>query len=149
MRIRAGYQISFRCSKPTPMMLMLSVAPDRLPDLLSPHEMHLSPSVPAKDYRDLFGNTCTRLVAPTGLLEIRNEFTIRDSGLPDAVDPSARQLDVSDLPDETLSFLLASRYCDTEKLSDLAWTLFGGMSPGWPRVQAICDYTHDRIVFGY
>jgi hypothetical protein len=91
------------------------------------------------------GNTCTRIFAPPGLLEIRNEFLIADSGLPDEVAPQARQLEVGALPDEVLIYLLGSRYCDTEKLSNLAWSLFGGTTPGWQRVQAICDYAHDRI----
>jgi transglutaminase-like putative cysteine protease len=97
----------------------------------------------------MFGNTCTRIVAPAGLIEIRNEFLIADSGLPDEVAPEARQLEVGELPDSVLIYLLASRYCDTEKLSDLAWSLFGATTPGWRRVQAICDYAHDRICFGY
>jgi transglutaminase-like putative cysteine protease len=94
-------------------------------------------------------NTCTRLVAPPGLLEIRNDFIIRDSGQPDAVVPDAQQWDVSALPDEALMYLLGSRYCDTQKLSDLAWSLFGGIEGGWQRVQAICDYVHNHIEFGY
>jgi transglutaminase-like putative cysteine protease len=97
----------------------------------------------------MFGNTCTRIVAPAGLIEIRNEFLISDSGLPDEVAPDARQLDVAELPDDVLVYLLGSRYCDTQKLSDLAWSLFGNVKPGWQRVQAICDYAHQRISFGY
>ena len=93
----------------------------------------------------MFGNTCTRIVAPAGLIEIRNEFLISDSGLPDEVAPDARQLDVAELPDDVLVYLLGSRYCDTQKLSDLAWSLFGNVTPGWQRVQAICDYAHQRI----
>jgi transglutaminase-like putative cysteine protease len=97
----------------------------------------------------MFGNTCTRIVAPAGVIEIRNEFLISDSGLPDEVAPEARQLDVAELPDDVLVYLLGSRYCDTQKLSDLAWSQFGQVTPGWQRVQAICDYAHQRISFGY
>ena len=131
------------------MVLMLSVEPERLGDLLSEHRIQFSPNVVSNDYVDMFGNTCTRIVAPPGLIEIRNEFLIQDSGLPDEVAPDARQLDVGALPDDVLIYLLASRYCDTEKLSNLAWSLFGGIALGWQRVQAICDYAHDRISFGY
>jgi transglutaminase-like putative cysteine protease len=59
------------------------------------------------------------------------------------------QAPVPELPDDTLVYLLGSRYCDTQKLSDFAWSLFGSIDGGWQRVQAICDYTHDRIRFGY
>jgi transglutaminase-like putative cysteine protease len=95
-----------------------------------------------------YGNICTRFVAPPGLLEVRSEFVVEDSGLPDEVRRAAQQGDVAELPGDVLPFLLASRYCDTEKLSDLAWSLFGGIQGGWQRAQAICDYAHDRIEFG-
>ena len=149
MKIRAGYDIAFQCFQQTPMVLMLSIEPARLGDLLSEHRIRFSPDVASRDYVDMFGNTCTRIVAPPGLLEIRNEFLIADSGLPEEVAPQARQLEVGALPDEVLIYLLGSRYCDTEKLSNLAWSLFGGITAGWQRVQAICDYAHDRISFGY
>lgn len=111
--------------------------------------MRFSPGVDARDFFDPFGNICTRLVAPPGLLEVRCEFDVDDTGLPDEVCPAAQQWDVGALPGEVLPFLLASRYCDTEKLSNLAWSLFGGIEGGWKRAQAICDYVHDRIQFGY
>ena len=128
---------------------MLNIEPARVGDLLSEHRIEFSPKVGSHDYVDVFGNTCTRIVAPAGLIEMRNQFVIADSGLPDEVAPDARQQEVGDLPDEVLIYLLGSRYCDTEKLSNLAWSLFAGVAPGWQRVQAICDYAHDRICFGY
>jgi transglutaminase-like putative cysteine protease len=149
VEIRAGYDIAFQCFQETPMLLMLSIESARMRDLLSEHRIQFSPNIPSRDYVDTFGNTCTRIVAPAGLIEIRSDFRIADSGLPDEVAPDARQLEVRDLPDEVLVFLLGSRYCDTEKLSNLAWSLFGGVAPGWQRVQAICDYAHDRICFHY
>jgi transglutaminase-like putative cysteine protease len=149
VEIRAGYDIAFQCFQQTPMVLMLNIEPARVKDLLSEHRIRFSPDIPSTDYTDMFGNTCTRIVAPVGLIEIRNEFLIADSGLPDEVAPDARQQEVGELPDDVLVYLLGSRYCDTEKLSNLAWSLFGGITPGWRRVQAICDYAHDRICFGY
>ena len=149
MEIRAGYDIAFQCVQETPMTLALSIEPARERDLLSEHIIRFTPGVASRNYVDMFGNTCTRIVAPAGLIEIRNEFLISDSGLPDEVAPDARQLDVAELPDDVLVYLLGSRYCDTQKLSDLAWSLFGNVTPGWQRVQAICDYAHQRISFGY
>ena len=149
MEIRAGYDIAFQCFQETPLILMLSIEPARQRDLLSEHSIRFSPAIASRDYVDMFGNTCTRIVAPPGLIEIRNEFLIADSGLPDEVSADARQIEVRDLPDAVLIYLLGSRYCDTEKLSNIAWSLFGGVTPGWQRVQAICDYAHDRICFGY
>jgi len=147
--IRAGYDIAFQCQQPTPMVLMLSVHPSRQQDLLSEDRLRLSNGTIARDYLDSFGNICTRLMAPAGLLEVRNEFLVRDSGRPDEVNPGARQFGVEALPDDTLLYLMGSRYCDTQKLSDLAWSLFGAVEGGWRRVQAICDYVHDRLEFGY
>ena len=149
MEIRAGYDIAFQCFQDTPMTLMLSIEPARENDLLSEHRIQFSPDIPSRCYVDMFGNTCTRMIAPPGLIEIRNDFLISDSGRPDEVAPDARQFEVGDLPDDVLVYLLGSRYCDIEKLSDLAWRLFGGGTPGWQRAQAICDYAHERICFGY
>jgi transglutaminase-like putative cysteine protease len=149
MKIEAGYDIAFHFPQETAMVLMLSVHPERRDDLLTAHSIQFSPEIVARDYLDGFGNVCTRLVAPPGVLEIRNRFVIRDSGMPDEVQLDAEQLPVDKLPDDILVYLLCSRYCDTQKLSDLAWAMFGPIPGGWRRVQAICDYVHNRIQFGY
>ena len=149
VKIRAGYDIAFNCFQDVPMVLMLSVHPSRQHDLLTDHTIRFSPDVAAQDYEDVFGNICTRLVAPAGLIQIRNEFIIADSGRPDDVAFDAEQLPLEQLPHDALMYLLGSRYCDTQKLSDLGWSMFGGIPGGWQRVQAICDYVHNRISFGY
>jgi transglutaminase-like putative cysteine protease len=149
LKIRAGYDIAFNCIQRVPMLLMLSVYPSRRSDLLSEDKIEFSPKVQARDFKDAFGNICTRLVAPTGLLEIRNEFVIADDGQPDKVAPDAERWPVDALPDDALMFLLGSRYCDTQRLSDHAWSLFGHIQGGWAQAQAICQYVHDRIQFGY
>ncbi|MDA9533588.1 transglutaminase-like domain-containing protein [Bradyrhizobium sp. CCBAU 25338] len=149
MRIRAGYDIAFNCFQDVPMVLMLTVHPSRQGDLLTDHAIRVSPNVALRDYEDWFGNICTRLVAPVGQINIRNEFIIEDGGLPDEVVPHAEQIPLDRLPDEALVYLLGSRYCDTQRLTDLAWSTFGHISGGWRRVQAICDYVHGHIKFGY
>lgn len=149
MNIRAGYDIAFHCFQDVPMILMLSVHPTRQKDLVTQHRIRFSPSVAGEDFYDAFGNVCTRLVARPGLIEIKNEFIIRDSGLPDAFAPAAEKVPLQDLPPETLTYLLGSRYCDTQKLSDEAWRMFGHIQGGWDLVQAICDYAHNRLQFGY
>ena len=149
MKIRAGYDIAFRCPQTVPMVLMLTTHPDRDGDVLTDQTMTVSQGVKTREFFDPYGNICTRLVAPAGLLEVRSNFIVADSGLPDEGCSTAKQWDVGALPDECLPFLLASRYCDTEKLSDLAWSLFGAIDGGWARAQAICDYAHQRIEFGY
>lgn len=149
MKIRAGYEISFDCTRPTPMLLVLSVHASRLPDLLSPQHILFDPPVSAAHYRDGFNNVCTRVVAPTGRLTVSTNFLIHDTGLPDIVEPDAPQVPVEQLPDDVLVYLLGSRYCDTEPLLDTAWSLFGNTPMGWARVQAICDHVHNHLEFGY
>ena len=149
MLIRAGFDFAYDCPQPTPMLLVLSIHPSRMPDLLTPQEIKYSGGVKPDSYIDGFGNVCTRIVAPPGILTISTDFVISDSGEPDVVPIGAKQHEIEDLPKDTLVFLLGSRYCDTDHLTDLAWKLFGHVPPGWGRVQAICDYVHDRIVFGY
>jgi hypothetical protein len=134
VEIRAGYDIAFQCFQDTPMTLMLSIDPARVGDLLSEHSIQFSPDIPSRDYRDVFGNTCTRIVAPPGLIEIRNEFLIADSGLPDEVALEARQLEVGDLPDDMLVYLLGSRYCNTQ--NSLTWP--GRCSAGLLRAGNAC-----------
>ena len=131
------------------MLLLISVHPSRAADLLTPGTISFSPAIPVRVYRDGFGNDCTRIVAPQGRLTISTRFDIADSGLPDDVDWTARQHPVEDLPDETLVYLMGSRYCETDRLSDAAWSMFGGVTPGWARVQAICDFVHAHIRFDY
>lgn len=149
MKIRLGYELIYRCSQPTPMILNLNIHYTRAADLVRADYMLTDPWVPLALYRDGFGNCCTRLVAPAGLTRITADAVIKDRGMPDPVAADAQQHAVESLPEETLVYLLSSRYCDTEHLSAAAWNLFGDTVPGWRRVQAICDFVHRHITFGY
>ncbi len=149
MQIRIGYELIYQCPQFTPMILTLNVHYSRVSDLVSADNIITEPAVPMCAYRDGFGNWCSRIVAPPGDLRITTDAVINDSGEPDAVIPSARQHAVQDLPSETLLYLLGSRYCETDRLSEVAWSLFGQTPEGWPRVQAICDFVHDHVSFGY
>jgi transglutaminase-like putative cysteine protease len=149
MKIRAGYHISYDCTQATPMIVTLDVHSSRSPDLLTSDRMRLDPDIPANTYRDGFGNTCHVIQAPAGRLTMSADFLIRDSGKPDDVAPDARQHSLEKLPVNTLVYLLGSRYCETDRFTQIAWSTFGKVAKGWPLVQAICDYVHDRIKFGY
>lgn len=149
MLIRAGYDIRFAADAPTPMMAMLSVHPARHADLRTPHRIITDPDVPLHDYTDAFGNVCTRITIPAGGLTLSCDFTIEDDGQPDPYAPDAVQHAIEELPDDILVYLLGSRYCETDRMSDTAWGLFGHVAGGWARVQAIVDFTHDHIEFGY
>ncbi len=149
MEIRVGYELIYNCFQPTPMLLMLNIHSSRQRDLTAPDEMRTDPFVPYAGYYDGFGNWCTRLVAPAGQIKLTTDTVVNDSGLPDRFAPQARQMPVEQLPSDVLIFLLGSRYCETDRLSDTAWNLFGHIAPGWGRVQAIVDYVHNHITFGY
>lgn len=149
MRIRLGCRLSYRLPAPTPMILLLNVHYTRASDLERPDWLVTVPTVPIEHYRDMFGNWCVRLVAPAGAFTAATEGVLRDAGLSDPVDTGAAQHRVEQLPAETLTFLLPSRYCDTESLSEIAWAKFGASPAGWARVQAICDFVHGHVTFGY
>jgi transglutaminase-like putative cysteine protease len=149
MFIRAGYEISIQCPAETPLMALLSIHPSRVKDLRTPAIITSSAPHPLHASIDEFGNVRTRTVAPAGISTLFTDFVIEDSGLPDEIAPTAAEIPVSNLPDEALMYLMGSRYCETDRLSDLAWALFGNTPRGWPRVQAIVDYVHNHLTFGY
>jgi transglutaminase-like putative cysteine protease len=149
MRIHTGFEITYDCPMSAPMLLMLSVHPSRRGDLETADWLRTDPVVEVRQYLDAYGNICSRVLAPAGRLVMSSDFIIRDSGLADDYAPDAIQIAVHNLPDDALVYLLGSRYCETDALSDLAWSLFGKTELGWPRVQAICDHVHDHIRFDY
>jgi len=149
MRIRFGCELRYVFPKPTPMIVLLNVHSSRVCDLEAPDHLTTDPVVPIESYRDTFGNWCCRLVAPTGPLRLGTSGVIRDAGRDDPLAPEACQHAVEDLPADTLLYLLGSRYCETDRLSEEAWRLFEHTAPGWARVQAICDFVHNHITFGY
>jgi transglutaminase-like putative cysteine protease len=149
VQIRVGYELIFQCPRPTPMLLMLNIHYTRASDLVVPDLITTEPSVPITPYRDSFGNLASRIVAPAGLTKITSTAVVNDTGEPDLLASDAQQHPVEDLPEDSLVFLLGSRYCDNEKLSQIAWNMFGHVAAGWQRVQAICDFDHDHVSFGY
>lgn len=149
MFIRAGYEIIFDLPAPTPMLLLLYTLPSRAADLRRPDQVHTDPVLPVEEFTDGFGNRCARILAPAGKLRLCGDTVIEDSGLPLPVEINAVQHSVEDLPFECLPFLLPSRYCEVDRLSDIAWNLFGWAAPGWVRVQAVCDWVYANVEFGY
>ncbi|QLQ17524.1 MAG: transglutaminase family protein [Exiguobacterium profundum] len=149
MLIRYGYDITVDCAQDTPMISMMSVRDERLDDLRRQEAIVTTPPVPTTAYRDQFGNTCRRFVAPAYLFSIRADATIESAASPDPAFPAAREAPIAELPDQAILYLLGSRYCETDKLSQIAWDLFGQTPPGWTRVQAICDFVHNHIRFDY
>lgn len=149
MLIKYGFGIAITVPQPTPLITLLDVRDHRRPDVIDESAFVTTPNVPISIYRDQFGNVCRRMIAPAGEFAIKLGGTIQDSGAPDIVDPSLGEVPVAELPDDVLVYLLGSRYCETDRLSEIAWTHFGTMTPGWARVEAIVDFVHRHITFGY
>ncbi len=149
MEIKVGFEMTYSAAQPTPMVIMLSIHPSRRQDIIGTEKIVAEPAVPIGFYRDSFDNICGRLVAPAGGVTLRGSALVRDSGLPDAVAPAAQQIPIDRLPDNVLMYLMASRYCETDKLTDIAWSLFGNTEPGWARVVAISSFVHNHLTFGY
>lgn len=149
MLLRLAYDIQFDIPAPVPMVTLLSVHPSRVHDLLEPDELQTNPKLDLTYYTDSFGNRCTRFVAPAGTLQLSNSTLIQASDDPDEVNWSALEIPVGDLPHETLGYLLNSRYCEVDRFSNIAYEHFGNHTPGWSRVQAICDWVHSKVAFNY
>jgi transglutaminase-like putative cysteine protease len=149
MLIKYGFDITISVAQPTPFITLLDVHDSRRRDIVREGAFMTRPEVPVKVYRDIFGNICRRAVAPAGEFNFTLDGTIRDTGKADFADTSLEEVPIPALPDEVLVYLLGSRYCETDQLSDMAWRTFGGVKPGWTRVQTIVDFVHDRLQFGY
>jgi transglutaminase-like putative cysteine protease len=149
MRIKVGYELVYQCPQPTPMILMLTLHYKHAGDIIVPDRLRVEPEIPIETYRDGFGNWCSRIVALPGRTKLSTEALVACNGEPDKIEPSARELPVGQLPAETLVYLLGSRYCETDRLSQIAWDMFGKTLSGWRRVQTICDFVHEHITFDY
>lgn len=149
MILRLGYDIQFQIPAPVAMVALLNVHPSRVADLRAADELRLEPAVQMESYIDGFGNYSTRFVAQQGMLRLSNSTLVYDSGLPDPVSPYAREVPVQELPLDALRYLYNSRYCEVDRFATIALDLFGGVPRGWSRVQAVCDWVHARVSFGY
>lgn len=149
MRIRFGCEIAIYVPQPTPMICMLNTHFSRVGDLERPDHLITEPAVPIATYRDGFGNWCSRLLVPAGEFRMGTSSVIRDSGKPDTYDLTAIQHEIDKLPGEAMQFMLPSRFCESDLLSNEAWRLFGGVTPGGALVQAICDHVNGLLTFNY
>ncbi|MCJ2083129.1 transglutaminase-like domain-containing protein [Methylobacterium sp. J-090] len=149
MRIRFGCEMGYEFPHPTPLIARLNTYPVKGLAAVPPDVLQVSPPVPVKTFRDVFGNRTVRFLAPAGAVTLSVHAEIPDDGGLDPVVADAAEHPVEDLPEEALPFLVASRYCESDLLSNEAWDRFGHLAPGWSRVQAVCDFVHHHIAFGY
>jgi transglutaminase-like putative cysteine protease len=149
MLIQLGYDIVFDIPRAVPFVTLLKVHPSRVHDLQTPDELKVDSATHFEFYSDSFGNNCCRFLARPGTLRLTNSTIIHDTGEPDPVAPWAREMPVEHLPSDVLGYLLNSRYCEVDRMSNIAAQLFGGIAPGWNRVQAVCTWVHERVTFGY
>ncbi|HSP64830.1 MAG TPA: transglutaminase family protein [Candidatus Deferrimicrobium sp.] len=145
-RVRVGCEFVHDLDWPVTLVLQVEPRPDAVL-AVSGARLDTDPAVPISRYVDIYGNVCRRLTLGPGRARIRYEAEVEVSAGIDDADPSASQAAVAELPDEILHFTLASRYCESDRLSNTAWALFGGVPEGWARVQAVIDWVHDNISF--
>ena len=149
MLIRFGFEIDIECTSCVPMLLALSTHSSLEGRLIGEDFVRLHGGSGETTYLDRFGNTITRIVAPVGALKLWSDCVIEFEGAEDVQAPSARQLPIPELPSDVLPHLMASRYCDSDNLTEQAWVLFAGNPEGWPRVQAITQFVNQHVTFGY
>jgi transglutaminase-like putative cysteine protease len=149
MLIHIGYELLFDVPSPAPTLLKLYLHPSAMPEVRKAERLQVEPHTPVEEFIDSFGNHVGRLILPAGRVRLWNEAIVEDSGQPDVVNLGAQRHEVQNLPLEVLPYLLSSRYCEVDLLSETAWKLFGKISPGWAQVQAVCDWVHTYIQFGY
>jgi transglutaminase-like putative cysteine protease len=152
MLINVGFEASFDFVAPTPLVLMANLHPTRVADVRNLEQLTVLPEPESAltEYLDIYGNRCSRTVAPAGHVSFQTSAVVYDDGLPDVQIWTAFQHPVQDLPPEVLLFLLPSRYCEVDsELRDIAWSLFGTLPAGWPLVQGICNFVFQHIRFDY
>jgi transglutaminase-like putative cysteine protease len=149
MLIRYGFDIELEFSQRTTLIAAMDVHPSRRRDIVEESGLIASRAVPVETFTDPFGNMNRRLTAQAGPLTLKLEGIVRDTGSPDEVDWAADASLPSDLPQEAMFFLPGSRYCETDLLSDFAWSRFGQIEGGWAKVEAICEFANKHLAFSY
>ena len=149
MFLRIGYELSFDLSAPTHMVLMLQVHPEHAPRLQHPQRIVIEPDVRLDEFNDTLGNRAARIMALPGKLRISYDNIAIDGGEPEPRIDGQRVHTIDELPNDVLPFLLGSRWCEVDRLTPMAWDLFGKLPPTHERVQAVLDYVHANITFGY
>ncbi len=149
MRIRVGHELVFEVPRPTPMLLMLYVRPEVAPALKEPEGIVADPAGHVESFVDWFGNRAARIVAPSGVLRLRYDNVVEDSGRPEPTIEGLPLRPMTELPPESWRYLLASRYCEVDRMSAIAWDLFGSTPESWERAQAVVEWVHRNVTFGY
>jgi len=146
MPVRIGCEFQYDSAGPTPTVWQVRPRADSAQRLT--HETwDTDPPLPRTSYHDAYGNVCDRMTLPPGPSLVRYDASVEVPGGVDEADEDARQVPVDMLPDDTMVFLLPSRFCLSDMLRDRAWELFGQTEPGWSRVVAVCDWVHDNVRF--
>lgn len=149
MLIRIGFELVFDVPSPVSILTLLYVHPEKAHVLREPEWLAVEPAVPVRSFIDHFGNRAARILAPAGKLRIRYNNLALDSGEPEPSIEGAIIHSPEELPDDVLQYLLPSRYCEVDRMTQMAWDRFGQTPPTWERVKAVVDWAHQHIQFGY
>jgi transglutaminase-like putative cysteine protease len=148
LRVSVGADFTMTAPARTPAVFM--IRPDeRGPHMTVAERWEIDPAVPFHDYVDIYGNHCRRLVLPEGTSTVRYDALVDAEGELDPYEPFAVEHPIAEVPDDALVYTLPSRFCLSDLIYSRAMELFGNVAPGWSRVQAICDFVHGHLTFGY
>jgi transglutaminase-like putative cysteine protease len=146
LTLRVGSEFIYSSQGETPAILQVEARLDSDAKIVQ-EKWEVEPHVSSHTYSDVYGNRCRRVTLPPGQTTLRYDALVEVSAHPDVVVPEAQTALVQNLPDDLLLFTLASRYCQSDSLSNDAWNLFANTPPTWARVQAICDWAHRNVIY--
>ncbi|QDT59943.1 Transglutaminase-like superfamily protein [Stieleria bergensis] len=138
MWMHATCYLEFNTPVATPFLFMLRPR-SGWQQWVSREQYVLTPSVPVVEFTDTFGNLCQRLVAPAGRFSVHTSVDIETAEASDTA-AGAHFVEVQQLPDDTLPFLLPSRFCEADRFSEMAASIVTGWAPGYDQCTAIVDY---------
>lgn len=145
MWLRTSFDLAFNITTPTPFILILRPR-SGAQQWVAREEYRLTPSIPVFEFTDNYGNLCQRLIAPPGDFAVHTAADVR---VEDSVDlaPGAPFIEVQNLPDAVLSYLLPSRYCESERFGQMASEITMDRQPGYDQVSAIVDWLRRSIEY--
>jgi len=148
LQVRVGCEFTYAAANPTPTVWQVRPSHDGTHHVMM-ESWETESTLPTTSYVDAYGNTCDRVTLPRGDSVVRYDAVVEVPATSDERGVGAVWVPVEELPAEALVYLLPSRFCVPELFRGTAWELFGSFEPGWRQVQAVCDWVHEHIVFGY
>jgi len=146
--VRVGCHVVYETSAPTPILIVVRPYSDER-QIVQQQQLTFTPHLSSYDFRDFHGNLTDRAILQPGENVLHHDAMVSVSSLPDNYTQPGPPVQVCFLPPNVLRYPLPSRYCDSDKLLNFAWSQFGQVENGLPRVQAICNWVHNNIEYRF